>query len=267
MTNIYQQPAAPSRVIATAATASEIAAARALATELGIGFTPDYRDTIVQQYDYALILSANYLGLQAVRETKLAPFYIDFLAGKMRYRSDQAGLKRELLARAMGAKPKDQPYIIDATAGLGRDSFILATLGFEITLLERDPIIFALLRDALSRAAADADIAPIVARMHLIHADAAIWLKELAKEQLPDIIYLDPMFPGREKSASVKKEMVILQNLLAKDLNSHELLDIAAACSLRRVVVKRPRLAPTLTERAPNYTLAGKSSRFDIYLV
>jgi 16S rRNA (guanine1516-N2)-methyltransferase len=217
--------------------------------------------------DYALVRTDHYLGLQDNNDKKFAPFYIDFLSGKLRYRSDQAGLKREMLARAMGKKPKDNPRIVDATAGLGRDSFILATLGFEVTLLERSEVIHALLEDALQRAAQDPVIAPIIARMHLIHADARLWLPQLPKEQFPDIIYLDPMFPEREKSASVKKEMVILQNVLENEGSDTDLFAIAVACSKLRVVVKRPRLAPNLSAKAPSFTLTGKSSRFDIYLV
>jgi 16S rRNA (guanine1516-N2)-methyltransferase len=220
-----------------------------------------------KQDTYTLIQTADYLGLQSTSDKKFTPFYIDFLAGKMRYRSDQAGLKREMLARALGKKPKDAPRIVDATAGLGRDGFILATLGFHVTLLERSDIIHALLADALKRAAADATMAPIIARMHLIHADASEWLAHLSPAERPDIIYLDPMFPDREKSASVKKEMVILQNLLENDEDNPTLLDTAMACSNLRVVVKRPRLAPTLTARKPDFALTGKSSRFDIYLV
>jgi 16S rRNA (guanine1516-N2)-methyltransferase len=107
----------------------------------------------------------------------------------------------------------------------------------------------------------------VVARMHLTHTDARLWLAALPEAERPDIIYLDPMFPSRDKSASVKKEMVILQNLLEKDLDAATLFTAALACSRRRVVVKRPRLAPALSLQKPNYTLQGKSSRFDIYLV
>lgn len=265
MTNTYQyQNDSRPRVFVTAAN-DQVPAAEQLAAELGLPFIPD--GTAHTTYDYALTLTPHYLGLQETSAKKFAPFYIDFLAGKMRYRSDQAGLKKELLARALGMKPKDQPRIIDATAGLGRDSFILAKLGFTVTLLEKSPVIFALLRDALTRAAADADMTEVTARMHLIHADAENWFAEIKADQRPDIIYLDPMFPAREKSASVKKEMVILQNLLHGEPDSNNLLASAMACSKKRVVVKRPRLAPALSTFAPSYTLTGKNSRFDIYLV
>jgi 16S rRNA (guanine1516-N2)-methyltransferase len=254
------------RIIVTAADGQQTAAEQ-LAAELRLDVCPTHTDPEIKTYDYALVVTADFLGLQSCNSPKFAPFYIDFLAGKMRYRSDEASLKKELLARALKAKPKDHPRIIDATAGLGRDSFILASLGFTVTALERSPIIYVLLRDALRRAAENADTAPAAARLQLIHADAGSWLATLEEEKRPDIIYLDPMFPSRDKSAAVKKEMVILQDLLGKDPNTDNLLALALACSKRRVVVKRPRLAPSLSGLAPSYTLAGKSSRFDIYMV
>jgi len=188
---------------------------------------------------------------------------ISFLEGKMRYRAEHAGLRKELIARAMGEHPRNQPYIVDATAGLGRDSFILATLGFKITLLERALPVFEALQKALNEAK---PIYPqTIERMHLVHTDAIEWLKETSPK--PDIICLDPMFPERKKSASVKKEMVILQKLLGKD-EDHDLLFLTAlANAKKRVVVKRPKLAPNCSDRAPNFSLTGKSSRLDVYLI
>lgn len=242
------------------ASSSDSAAAHALALELDF----QYLDHFPEGQPYALQQSGSYLGLV---QAGSKPFYIDFAAGKMRYRSDQASHKRELLAKALGKKPKNQLHIVDATAGLGRDSYILAKLGYTVTMLEKSPIVFALLRNALERASKIADLAENVQRLKLIYTDAEIWLNSLTKEQQPDITYLDPMFPDRNKSASVKKEMVILQHLLQNDSESETLLTTALACSHDRVVVKRPRLAGALQNKTPSYSLTGKSSRFDIYLV
>lgn len=207
------------------------------------------------------------LTLQCPDDPKFTPFYIDFLSGKLRYRGNEASLKREMLARALGKKPKDGARIVDATAGLGRDSFILAKLGFNVILLERSAILHALLQDAMHHAANDPETQPIIARMQLIHADAKDWLQQLPADDRPDIIYIDPMFPARQKSASVKKEMVILQQLLGAESDNDALLNVALACSKQRVVVKRPRLAPALTNQPRAFSLTGKSCRFDIYLV
>ncbi len=194
------------------------------------------------------------------------PIYIDFLSGKVAYRAKRANRRNELLARAINISPKENPLIVDATAGLGRDSFILATLGYEVILLERSPELYTLLADALNRAKTNPDTAPIIERMTLIHTDAKEWLVAKKYPRQPDVIYLDPMFPERKKSASVKKEMLILQELLGTDSDSAMLFEVAIDCAKRRVVVKRPRLAENITARAPDYTLKGNSSRFDIYL-
>lgn len=189
------------------------------------------------------------------------PFQIDFLSGKLRYRADHAGLKNELLARGIGKKPKDNPSIVDATAGLGRDSFILATLGFHVTLIEQSEVLYTLLQDALERA--KHVIPDVIARMTLIHANSLTWLKTAEN---PQIIYLDPMFPERKKSALVKKDMAMLQQLLPKEDNYEALLECALISATERVIVKRPRLAPINAQHPPSYTLSGKTSRFDIYL-
>lgn len=249
-------------IVVSTAFAEQIQLAERLATELGLNFSmnPSPND-----YDYALILTPNFIGLQHLATPKAKPFYIDFLSDKLQYRSQQAGTRKELIARAMGFKPIESPTIIDVTAGLGRDSFILASLGFKVTLIERSSIIYTLLADALARASKVAQTADIVSRMHLVHANAIEWLPQLPSKA--NVIYMDPMFPERKKSASVKKEMVILQDLLGKDTDSEQLFELALSCSQQRVVVKRPRLAANITERAPNFSLTGKSSRFDIYLV
>ncbi|TAK74701.1 MAG: 16S rRNA methyltransferase [Gammaproteobacteria bacterium] len=192
---------------------------------------------------------------------------IDFLSGKMQYRRQHASLRRELVARAMGAHPRDNPRIIDATAGLGRDSFILASLGFHITLLERSPALASLLQEAFNAAQREPATAPIIARMNLIQTDAIVWLTALNSSDRPDIIYLDPMFPARQKSAAVKKEMLLLQALVGQDDDAEALFQSALTCATRRVVVKRPRLAATIAQQTPSFSIAGDSSRFDIYLV
>lgn len=197
---------------------------------------------------------------------------IDFLAKALLYRAKTTSLRKELLARALGISPKEQPFIIDATAGLGRDSFILAALQYEITMLERDPLIVSMLQNALCLARQDPVAAPIVQRMHLIAADAITWLpqqQQLGHKQ-PDIIYLDPMFPPRKKSAAVKKSMAVMQALLEceeQEADNHALLKAALSCATKRVVVKRPRHAIPLAGKLPNYSLTGNHSRFDVYLI
>lgn len=214
--------------------------------------------------DYLLVLTPDYLGLQKTGEKSL-PLHIDFSSGRMNYRRENISLRKELLVRAMGLKSHSEPFIVDATAGLARDSFILAALGFKVQLIERSPIIHALLRDGIARGLKDAAIEPILKRMELIQSDAILWLKSLTKK--PDIIYLDPMFPERKKSALSKLDMRIFHHIAGDDVDAELLLQIALTCATGRVVVKRPRLAEELAKIKPTYSLAGSSSRFDIYII
>ncbi len=217
--------------------------------------------------DYLLILTPDYIGLQKTEATS-SPLYVDFLRGKMNYRAQHTSIKNESLARAMGLKGKTHPKIVDATGGLAGDSFTLASLGFEVTLLERSPIIYTLVADGIQRAQKDLRIASTVNRLRLVHGDAITWLQDLTTQNRPDIIYLDPMFPERKKSALPKQEMLILHDVVGEDDDAQALLKAALACAIKRVVVKRPRLATLLgVSPAPSFSLSGSSSRFDVYLL
>lgn len=237
--------------------------AKNLARNLDLHYLADLKE--MKQFDYLLMLSTRFLGLYHTADKKLTPFYIDFSTGKIFYRHQHALFRNELIAKAMGVKPKDKPFIVDATAGLGRDSFILATLGFDIVLLERSPILYSLLMDAMTRAEKTTNLLPVITRMHLILTDAREWLLS-SVHQRPDIIYLDPMFPKRKKSAAVKKEMRILQELLSDEGDTGELFNLSLSCAAKRVVVKRPRIAENMNDQKPDYSLTGQNSRFDIYL-
>lgn len=237
-----------------------------LAAELHLDFIAQPDSEAATVYDYLLLMTPQYLCLHDCKHKKIRDFYIDFLAGKLHHRRQHTSIRKELLAKAMGRKPSTQLHLVDATAGLGRDSFILATLGFRITLLERSPIVFALLQDAMQRASQHGQLATILERMRLIQVDATHWLKTMLPQQRPPIIYLDPMFPERKKSAAVKKDMAILQELLGNETDTLTLFEAALTCATERVVVKRPRLAMPLGNLAPHFSMHGKHSRFDIYL-
>ncbi len=169
-----------------------------------------------------------------------------------------------MIAKAVGVQPGIRPRVLDATAGLGRDGFVLASLGCEVTLVERQPLIAALLEDGLERAGRDPDVAPIAARMRLLGGNSADLMRAWDGEA-PQVIYLDPMFPHRDKSALVKKEMRLFRPLVGDDLDAPALLQAALALASHRVVVKRPRKAPIIEGPKPGYSLEGKSSRYDIY--
>lgn len=214
-------------------------------------------------YDYLLLITDDYIGLQNTRQKNSLPLFVDFSAEKMRYRCQTASTLKEALPRALGLKKNISASIIDATGGLARDSFLLASLGYEVIVLERSPIIYTLLIDGIKRAMTQPAIAAIAKRLQIIHADATQWLNETIKAEY---IYLDPMFPERKKSALVKKDMRFFHDIIGQDEDADRLLERALACATKRVVVKRPRLAPPLAARLPSFDLPGKSSRFDIYL-
>ncbi len=176
-----------------------------------------------------------------------------------------ANLARELLVRA--AKLKDAsrlgraPVVVDATAGLGTDSFLLAAAGWEVHLFESDPVIAALLIDACERARQDPHLADIAARMHPVSGDSIAALPAL--RGTVDVVYLDPMFPERTKSAAVKKKFQLLHLLERPCTNQEELLSAALAAAPRKVVVKRPIKGPYLAGVTPSHSLKGKAVRFD----
>lgn len=170
----------------------------------------------------------------------------------------------ELLVRAVKVRRTESPLVIDATAGLGRDGFLLAAAGYRVRMFENNPIVAALLRDGLERASASLLTATIAERIQLIQGDALQFLP-LLNEQ-PDVIYLDPMFPERSKSAKVKQDLQLLQLLDRKNESPEDLLLTALNVQPKKVVVKRPLKGPLLRELAPSYMLKGKSVRFDVYV-
>ncbi|MBI3774221.1 MAG: class I SAM-dependent methyltransferase [Gammaproteobacteria bacterium] len=194
------------------------------------------------------------------------PIYVDFVGGKAGHRRRAAEGRKQPLARAAGLKHGTNPVVLDATGGLGRDAFVLATLGCSVQILERSPIVAALLHNGLQRAHADAATAPIMERMTLVNADARAYLPALSGMQRPDVIYLDPMYPHRDKSALVKKEMRVLRALLGDDDDAADLLPIARHAAKHRVVVKRPGRAPSLGGAQPSMRIENENTRFDVYL-
>lgn len=199
------------------------------------------------------------LALQASAEN-FKPLIIDFVEGKANHRRLFPG--KELIAKAIGTKVTYRPSVIDATAGMGRDAFVLANLGCAVTLLERSPILHALLADALIRGKQDNEIKTIIERMTLKQGDA----QDLLPTLKADVVFLDPMYPHREKSALVKKELRLLRLAVGDDPDADELLDKAFIAAEKRVVVKRPRLGKYLADKKPNFSYTGQHSRFDVYL-
>ncbi len=165
----------------------------------------------------------------------------------------------------MGLLRQKNIVLLDLTAGLGTDAFLLACLGCKVTMLERSPVLGVLLQDALQRAHQIDWVRKL--SLEFVHADARDYLTIMSTSDCPDVIYLDPMFPEKNKSAKSRKEMHVLRDLVGEDLDAAELLPLSLKKATKRVVVKRPRLAPPLAEQAPDIVYEGESSRFDVYLV
>ncbi len=216
---------------------------------------------------HLLLLEADGLGIKASGTQAAGVVRVDFVSGAVRHRRLYGGGKSQLIAKAMGLKAGFKPSILDGTAGLGTDSFILASLGCKVTLVERSALAFLLLEDGFrrSRQSSDPSMIEIINRMTLVQHDSIHFMRQLAAPDKPDIVYLDPMFPTRTKSAKVKKEMALFQYLITSHDDENLLLETALKTALKRVVVKRPMHAASLADKEPSYRLTGKSSRFDIY--
>ena len=214
--------------------------------------------------EFALQVSVDGLQLQELGRSAPGPIRVDFIEGALAHRRQFGGGSGKMIAKAIGIQAGVRPTVLDATAGLGRDAFVLACLGCHVHMIERNPIVAALLADGLRRARLDTEVLGIVQRMPLLIGDAIELMSAWAAE-VPQVVHLDPMFPSRDKSALVKKEMRLFKPLVGADEDAPDLLLAALTLASHRVVVKRPRKAPAIAGVAPTYSLEGKSSRYDIY--
>ena len=172
-------------------------------------------------------------------------------------------LSHELLVHA-AKHSKESPLAIDATAGMGDDSFLLAACGYKVTLYEQNLVIAELLRDAISRAKSTPELEPIVNRMSVIEGNSIVLMPQQVEN--PDVIYLDPMFPARKKSGLINKKLQLIQKLEAPCPAEADLFDAAVLSNPHKIIVKRPLKGPYLADKKPSYTLSGKAIRFDCYI-
>lgn len=216
------------------------------------------------------------LSLRDCNNLQQGGVQVDFVSGRMGFRASAERARHEMVVKACAVQKLSSPLIWDLTAGLGRDSWLLAMAGARVRMFERHPVIHALLRDGLQRAQTEPSVADAARRMQLCHLDSHLALLQPDIVQgvasgavdVPDVILIDPMFPheGRKK-AQVKKDMQLFRQLLAGDSDADSLLQPALLRARHRVVVKRALRTPFLAERAPQISLTGKSHRFDIYPV
>ncbi len=182
----------------------------------------------------------------------------------MGHRFRFGGGRGQALPKAIGMKDGKTPDIVDATAGLGRDAFLLASLGAQVTLIERSPEMHRLLEQGMTRAIqAGGDVADVISRMTLLHGDARDLLASLA----PEVVLVDPMHPPRRKSALVKNELRLIREIVGTDEDSDELMKVALATASKRVVLKWPRRGdPMQGIRPPSHQITGKSTRYDVFM-
>jgi len=231
------------------------------------------RDNLDEHISFLLALDEKGLCLHSLSDKTVV--HVDFTVGAQAHRRKYGGGKGQLISKAVGVNKHKHLSVLDLTAGLGKDAFVLASQGCEVTLVEKNPVVFLLLQDGLNRArefarVQDSELQEIMSRMDLVRSDGIDYLRnqQILKQQ---VVYLDPMFPERQKSASVKKDMVMLQSLLEKpemsDVESENeaLFEAVKQINPHRIVVKRPKLAPCLGGTQPALQFKGSSGRFDVY--
>ena len=224
--------------------------AQALAARLGLPLTDG-------QSGLCLSLGRDGLSLLEGRVS----VRVDFSEYAKRVRP--SNLAGELLIKAAKPGGKDGLYAVDATAGFGEDSFLLAAAGFEVIMFERNPVTAALLEDGLTRGKSDPGIAHILARMTLVKGDAIDLLPRLEKR--PDLVLLDPMFPQRKKGSAPKKKAQMLEKLEPPCTDGERLLAAAFASGAEKIIIKRPRTGETLGGRKPDYSITGDAVRYDCF--
>jgi 16S rRNA (guanine1516-N2)-methyltransferase len=189
---------------------------------------------------------------------------IDFSSGSIGYRYWKGQSRAHPLVRALGKSIGKLPKIIDATAGLGRDAFILASVGCHVTMIERNPKIFAMLTEAIAtERAKDNELAMVLDRMTLLHGDAKTLLPSLSA----DIIVIDPMHPERKSSALTKIDLRLLRGIVGDNADASLLVQIALKCKCEKVILKWPAQAEALEGLPkPNHSIIGRTTRYDVFV-
>ena len=218
------------------------------------------------QVNLLLVVTQSRLELRAVGPGIGGAIFVDFVRGPTGYRRRSGRSRDQAIGRAVGLRSGTKT-LVDATAGLGRDAFLLACLGCRVTAIERSPVLAALVRDGIERVRRERipELDPVLDRITLVEGDARELLTDMATTAAPDVVYLDPMYAPAKRSALAKKEMRILRRLVGDDPDAGELLAVARKVAAKRVVVKRHRHAPPLAPK-PALMFQGRAVRYDVYL-
>lgn len=219
-------------------------------------------DVELVQKEYGLVLTDGKLEL-----------FGDY--SKLLKRVKPSVLHKELLVRAVKLKGKENLRVLDCTAGLGEDSFLLAAAGWEVVLCEYNKYIFSLLEDTIQRALQSEELKDIAGRMNCIFTDGKDCCDIISEKKpldkvgvfQPDVIFLDPMFPGKTKNSLTNKKLQLFQKLESPCRTEEELFSAALAANASKVVVKRPVKGAYLAGKTPGYSIEGKTIRYDCYVL
>lgn len=195
-----------------------------------------------------------------VRDQEKRLLEIDFEKNHLDYERKGHRGKNELIAKALGVA-KGYRKVLDLSVGLGVDSVFLTQLGFDVTGVERSPVLYALLKEAFAKTTKS-----YLHSYQLHFADSLQFLKEHKGQLAIDSIYFDPMYPHKKKSALPKQEMVVFRDLVGHDDDAAEVLKEALTWPVQRVVVKRPMQAEELLPGV-RHSYEGKVVRYDTYVV
>ena len=239
------------------------ATSKALATELNLDSVLAVSNLKSGQaiFDY----EDEQLVLHLLLDDKPDTLKFDLAQGEVAHRAVKVSKSNEVVAKAIGCKPHYRPTVLDATAGMGRDSLIMAMLGCKVVMQERNFAIYHLLNNALTRLKQSPDFNSEISKRISLHHNNSI--DPIDSHDDIDVIYLDPMFPERKKSALVKKEMRLFKLLAGEDQDADELLISSLNKKVKRVVVKRPKGAPCLADKKPSHEIKAKKFRYDVYLL
>ena len=187
-----------------------------------------------------------------------------FIEGPILHRLKYGKGRGQNLAKAVGMKFNKNRTVVDATAGLGYDAFILASLGANVTLIERSEIIYDLLGKALTEALNfGGEVSNIVKRMDLIFGDS----KDILPKLEPEVVLIDTMYKERKKSALVKNNMRLVREIVGPDSDYLELVHVALNQARNRVVIKLPRYSDENKNYKPySHQILGKSIRYDVHM-
>ena len=216
---------------------------------------------LIMEKEFRLVEIAGRLALQALHRPNLNSLFIDLDSEEKKYRLKTSS-RSDPLIKALGKSGKN---VFDATFGLGNDALTMLRHGYAVEASERSPMLVALWEDAIKHLSVNAKLRKIILEnLKLFQQDAKTYLKNI--KSIPDIIYLDPMYPKKKKSSLQRKEMLLLRELVGEDKDSHELFQLAKTRAKDRVVVKRPLPAPAVAEDV-SYTVKANTVRFDVYLI